>query len=98
MEKGEEAGPTQNKRRHRGRPELYDWKTWFSQPEFRVMAGRDYLCSQTSMAQQIRGEASDRGLFVRISDINIGLVVRVSQMPFRTNGRRRSKKKSRADT
>lgn len=63
--------------RSRGRPRLYDWDKWFSQPAFLLLVGRDYVCSQASMALQVRTEARRRKLFVKIVDSGVGLRVEV---------------------
>lgn len=58
---------------------IYDWDGWFSRRRFVLRAGRDYRCSTTTMAQQVRNTASERGLrvTVRESPGDRGLVVDV---------------------
>ena len=70
---------------------LYDWDDWFSRGRFVLRAGFEYLCSNSSMAQQVRVQASHRGAFVSIRDEITRLVVEVSAERHR-NGKRRRKK------
>lgn len=55
----------------------YDWDEWFGRPKFVVRKGRDFDCSMTSMAQQIRSEASLRGVPISIAEKRGSLAVNV---------------------
>lgn len=47
---------------------LYDWDARFTRRGFVLWKGRDYNCSQSSICQQIRNAASQRGWEIEISD------------------------------
>lgn len=55
----------------------YDWEKWFKRREFTLEKGRDYVCSQSAIAQQIRSEASRRGVSVHVADTGTGVIVLV---------------------
>lgn len=44
----------------------YPWDDWFGQPITVLVRGEDYHCSQSTMVQTIRNNASRRGLRVRV--------------------------------
>ncbi len=46
----------------------YNWEDWFSRAEVIIVYGVDYHCSQSTMVQTIRNEASKRGLRVSVID------------------------------
>ena len=60
------------------RPNIYKWKDWFKRRRFILQRARDYSCSQSVMIQQIRNEASNRGLRVSITDTYQEITVSVS--------------------
>lgn len=45
---------------------LYDWGDWFAHRRFTLHKGMDYDCSQSSISQQVRNAASERGLRVSV--------------------------------
>lgn len=46
----------------------YAWDKLFSNKIFTLYRGKDYDCSQSSICQQIRNAAAQRGVSVGISD------------------------------
>ena len=77
----------------RGQPPKYPWEAWFDladlDGEVVVRRGVDYDCSQSSMAQSIRGNASKRGLRVRLTDLGDRFVIRLSDVRWQDRGRGR---------
>ena len=57
----------------------YKWNEWFSQEEFTIQFGTDYIVSQSTMIQQIRNAAHVRGISVNIKDTHTGFRVKVTQ-------------------
>lgn len=55
----------------------YPWERWFSLSRFVLLRGVHYLCSQSTMAQTVRNNASTRGLRVRITDTSTEIIVEV---------------------
>ncbi len=55
----------------------YLWDDLFKRARTVLLRGDDYDCSQSTMSQQIRNEASKRGLPVKIRDEGMALVVEV---------------------
>ncbi len=55
----------------------YPWEEWFAKLRMTLVQGIDYHCSQSSMAQSIRNNASRRGLKVRLQDIGDAIMVQV---------------------
>jgi len=53
----------------------YPWEEWFGGYRFELRRGRDYTCSDSSMAQQIRNQAAERGIRVSIVDQGGSLIV-----------------------
>lgn len=47
-------------------PVRYPWDAWFRRKELRLRRGEHYECPPYSIAQQVRNEASERGVRVRI--------------------------------
>jgi len=45
----------------------YPWDKWFHKKSFKLVRGEDYFCQPHSMAVQVRGAASKRGLSVHVS-------------------------------
>jgi hypothetical protein len=66
---------------------LYDWDSWFSRDRFVLRAGEDFICSNSSMAQQVRVEAHHQRVYVMVRDEITRLVVEVSSEPFRNHKR-----------
>jgi hypothetical protein len=56
---------------------LYRWDAWFSRPRFSIRH-RDYNCSRSSMCQQIRNAASERGVLVSVEETRRSFVVTVT--------------------
>jgi hypothetical protein len=46
----------------------YIWDDWFALKRFTLTKGLHYMCSQSSICQQIRDAASDRKISVSISE------------------------------
>lgn len=61
------------------RRRIYPWEFWFAQGALLLRRGRDYACSTLSMAQMVRGEASERGYRCEIEEVNGGLRVRLTR-------------------
>lgn len=55
----------------------YPWEEWFALGTFTLVGGVHYHCSQSTMAQTVRNNASSRGLRVRLDDTGTSIVVRV---------------------
>lgn len=59
--------------------ERYPWHVWFSTPQFRLVRGKDYLCSTASMTQQVRNAANKRGVGVSIEANDTDLTVTIKE-------------------
>lgn len=66
----------------------YTWEDWFAEPydtdgrkRIVLYAGKDYNCSQSSICQQIRTAARQRGLLVNIVDLDSHIIVVVRKKP-----------------
>ena len=59
----------------------YPWERWFTKSRIILIRGIDYHCSQSTMAQTIRNNASSRGLKVRLRDIGEAIVVQTDAFP-----------------
>jgi len=57
----------------------YDWDEWFSKDHFILVYRVHYYCGHGSMEQQIRNQASRRGLGVNITASDKGLFVAVKK-------------------
>ena len=57
----------------------YPWEQWFGHPRITLMRGVHYHCSQSTMAQTVRNNASNRGLHVRLTDIGVGITVEITE-------------------
>lgn len=57
---------------------LYMWEEWFALGKFTLVRGKHYTCSQSSMQQQVRSNASARGVGTSIRDLGDRLVVEVT--------------------
>lgn len=55
----------------------YPWKDWFKHPITVLLYGVHYDCSQSTMAQTVRNNASARGLSVRIVDTGTSIIVNI---------------------
>lgn len=55
----------------------YPWEDWFSKRVAVLVRGVDYHCSQSTMAQTVRNNASAKGLRVRLHDTGTKIVVEV---------------------
>ena len=55
----------------------YDWDRLFEQQQSLLERGEDYHCSQSNIIQQIRNEASKRGLRIRLTDLDDRVVIKV---------------------
>lgn len=58
-------------------PKMYCWEQWFSRRFTLLVSGRDYYCSQSSMAQSVRNNASTRRLRVSVTDLGYGIIIEV---------------------
>ena len=47
---------------------IYEWDAWFEKDHFVLKRGSHYDVSQSSMSQQVRNAASQRGLGVVVMD------------------------------
>lgn len=59
------------------RKKIYDWDAWFASGRFVLRRGRDYTCSQGTMAQQVRNAAAKRGISVSLVESDGSFVVTV---------------------
>lgn len=66
----------------------YDWDQWFGRPadedgkvRFVLVKGEHYRCSQSSMCQQVRTAAKDRGLLVNVQDLDDRIAVAARKAP-----------------
>ncbi len=75
-----------------GAPRKYDWDAWFKRGTFLLIKGREYTCSQSAIAQQVRVAASKRGLSVTLQDVDSGMAVKVKE---RKRGREEKNEKER---
>lgn len=66
------------------RQRKYHWDEWFSKPRTVLLRNVHYDCSQSTMVQSIRNEASTRGLRVKILDCTSG-----TEIVFEVTGRRK---------
>lgn len=62
------------KRKYRGK---YLWHDWFALRHFTLRWAEDYNCSQSAIVQQIRNEASKRGLHIKVTEEIDGIEVEV---------------------
>lgn len=53
----------------------YPWERWFSCRRTVILRGVDYHCSQATMSQTIRNNASARGLSVRVTDTGTEITI-----------------------
>ena len=59
------------------RQRLYNWEYWFSRSRTVLLRGVDYRCSQSTMVQIVRNNASRMGILVSIKDTETELVIEV---------------------
>lgn len=55
----------------------YPWEEWFEQERVVLLRGVHYACSQSTMVQMVRNNASARGVQVRVTDIDARIVIDV---------------------
>ena len=55
----------------------YLWEKWLAHARTVLLRGVHYHCSQSSMAQTVRNNASARGLRVRLTDTGTEIIVEV---------------------
>lgn len=55
----------------------YDWNKLFERDQSLLERGEDYHCSQSNIIQQIRNEASKRGLRIKLNDLDDKIIVKV---------------------
>jgi hypothetical protein len=55
----------------------YPWEQWFGRPSTVLVRGIDYQCSQSTMVQTIRNNASARGLRVQPTDKGTEILIEV---------------------
>lgn len=55
----------------------YNWEEWFERDLTVLLRGSDYHCSQSTMVQTVRNNASQRGVRVRVTDTDDSVVIRV---------------------
>lgn len=55
----------------------YPWELWFDSPRTVILRGVHYRCSQSTMAQIIRNNASTRGVSVSIVDTETEITIEV---------------------
>lgn len=60
-----------------GRPRKYPWEEWFRRERAVLLRGVHYRCSQSTMVQAVRNNASRRGLRVKIDDTDTEITVEV---------------------
>lgn len=58
---------------------IYKWEEWFKERDFTIHRGRDYVCSQSGMAQQIRQAATRFGVRISLKDCGNSFTVIVKQ-------------------
>jgi hypothetical protein len=57
-----------------GNRRLYPWEEWFRARHMVLLRGAHYHCSQATMAQLVRNNASVRGHRVRVADTGSAIV------------------------
>lgn len=57
----------------------YPWEEWFGLKRVVLLRGVHYHCSQSTMAQTVRNNASTRGLCVRLVDTGTEIIVEVTK-------------------
>ena len=55
----------------------YDWDGWFKRKIFKIVQGKQYVCSQSNMVQQVRNAAAKRRRKVSVYDHGDRIEVRV---------------------
>ena len=56
---------------------LYQWEEWFGRRRTVLVRGVNYDCSQSTMAQMVRNNATRLGVRVRVLDTRDAVVVEV---------------------
>jgi hypothetical protein len=55
----------------------YQWEEWFARDRTVLLSGVHYRCSQSTMCQMVRNEASRRRLRVRLRDTGTEIWIEV---------------------
>ncbi len=57
----------------------YPWDDWFARTKFLLVQGEDYNCGSATMVQQVRNQASRRGVGVDVAHdiVNNDILVKV---------------------
>lgn len=63
--------------KRRGRKRKYDWETWLSCSQTTLVRGVDYHCSQQAMAKMVRNSASNRQVYVQLTDTGNSIIIKV---------------------
>jgi len=53
----------------------YPWEEWLKRPRIVLVRGIHYECSQSTMSQSVRNNASARGLRIRIQDTGDTIII-----------------------
>ena len=61
-------------------PRKYPWDKWLKQPHTVLLRGIHYRCSQSTMCQIIRNNASARGLRVSLLDTETEITINVTSV------------------
>lgn len=56
---------------------IYPWEQWFSKDRTVILRGVHYRCSQSTMVQTIRNNATQRGIKVSVDDTNTEIIIEV---------------------
>ena len=59
----------------------YPWEEWFDQPRTVLLRGVHYRCSQSTMCQTIRNNASSRGVHIKLTDTDTEIIIEVKHDP-----------------
>lgn len=60
-----------------GRPAAYPWEFWLARQRLVLRRGRDYACTNSTMASNVRNAASQRGISISVEERDGGLVVTI---------------------
>lgn len=55
----------------------YSWEKWFDTPRTTLRRGVDYHCSQSTMAQTVRNNASRRNIRIKLEDTGESIIIEV---------------------
>lgn len=56
---------------------IYKWEEWFGRDRIVLIRGIHYHCSQSTMCQTIRNNASKKGVSVKLLDAGSEIVIEV---------------------